>query len=385
MKKAKMNQIKFPIMKRLLIILSIIVTGSVSFAQTHYTPVWTGNGLDHMNIYVTSITVNGVSVIPGSEIGVFDGNVCVGAAVRPTVINNFIEVRASKDDPTTGGVDGYTPGNPISFRIYDLGLAQEHLTVKATYSTGIGFFEPGATVVVALSVSVNRKPVAIVSQSQAVNEGVNVTFNGANSSDPDGDALTYKWTVSPQIEGLNLSSSTLNFVAPEVVVHTNYTISLIVNDGELDSDIAYTSLYVRNVNKPPVITGQNPVETNENQPDTLNLDMITFSDPDPNQSHSLIVFPGNNYMLSGQTITPVPQFYGVLSVPVKVSDGVDQSSTYNLQVTVNHVNSFPKFTSSPVKNVVQGTILLFVLGSEFFLQYRLIPGTRFGKAKREVA
>lgn len=40
--------------------------------------------------------------------------------------------------------------------------------------------------------------------------------------------------------------------------------------------------------------------------------------------------------------------------------------------------------SSAVSNVVQGTILLFVLGSEFFLQYRLIPGTRFGKSKKEV-
>lgn len=41
--------------------------------------------------------------------------------------------------------------------------------------------------------------------------------------------------------------------------------------------------------------------------------------------------------------------------------------------------------SSAVSNVVQGTILLFVLGSEFFLQYRLIPGSVFGKSKREVA
>lgn len=40
--------------------------------------------------------------------------------------------------------------------------------------------------------------------------------------------------------------------------------------------------------------------------------------------------------------------------------------------------------SSAVSNVVQGTILLFVLGSEFFLQYRLLPGSRFKKIK-EVA
>lgn len=361
MKKAKMNQIKYHTMKRLFVILSIIVSGSVSFAQTHYTPVWTGNGLDHMNIYVTSVRVNGVSVIPGSEVGVFDGDVCVGAAVRPTIINNFIEIRVSKDDPTTDAVDGYTPGNPITFKIYDLGLQQEHLSVMATYSEGSGIFEPGATSVLALSVDVNRKPVAVVSQSQAVNEGVSVVFNGANSSDLDNDPLTYKWTVSPGIEGLTLTSSTLNIVAPEVVANTNYTLKLVVNDGELDSDTAYTSLYVRNVNKAPVVTGQNPVETNEDKPIELNLDMLVFSDPDPNQTHSLIVFPGNNYMLSGLTITPFPQFFGALSVPVKVSDGVGQSNTYNLQVSVNQVNSTPKFTSSPVKSVVQGTVYMYYI------------------------
>ena len=41
--------------------------------------------------------------------------------------------------------------------------------------------------------------------------------------------------------------------------------------------------------------------------------------------------------------------------------------------------------SSAVSNVVQGTILLFVLGSEFFLQYRLIPGPIFKKMKKGVA
>lgn len=40
---------------------------------------------------------------------------------------------------------------------------------------------------------------------------------------------------------------------------------------------------------------------------------------------------------------------------------------------------------SAVANVVQGTILFFVLGSEFFLQYRVLPGNRWKKMKGEVA
>ncbi|MFA5637425.1 MAG: ABC transporter permease [Anaerovoracaceae bacterium] len=40
---------------------------------------------------------------------------------------------------------------------------------------------------------------------------------------------------------------------------------------------------------------------------------------------------------------------------------------------------------STVANVVQGTILFFVLGSEFFLQYRLIPAKRILKEGKEAA
>lgn len=335
-------------------------------AQTHFIPVWTGNGLDHMNIYVTSVTVDGVSLTPGSEIGVFDGIYCVGAAVRPNVIQNYIEIRVSMDDPTTTGVDGYTTGNPISFKLWNLANATEYENVVATYTLGNPVFQPGATAMVSLSYTtapVNNPPVAVVSGSQVVNEGQSVTVSGANSFDPDGNQLTYSWTVSPTISGLSLNTAVLSFVAPEVTVNTTYNFTLVVNDGQVNSQPAYTWLLVKDVNKPPVITGQTAVSTNENTSIVLNIGMLTYTDPDPGQTHTLFAYPGNNYLLSGLTVTPIPGFSGTLSVPVRISDGIDMSNVYNLVITVVAVNNTPQFTSNPVLSVVAGTTYLYFISA----------------------
>jgi hypothetical protein len=360
-----MNKLKPNTMKRVLSLLMLLVFGYFASAQSIFTPVWTGNGLDHMNIYVTSITVNGVALSPGSEIGVFDGNICVGVAVRPTVIQNYIEIRVSKDDPTTEMIDGYTIGNPISFRIWDKVSWETYTTVITNYSSGKAIFEVGATSIVALSVNLNRRPVAVLSQSQVVNEGETVTFSGANSYDPDNNPLTYSWSVTPSIPSLDLNKSTLTIITPEVTQNTQYTITLIVSDGILNSDPAFTSLYVKNVNKVPVITGQQPLQTDESKPLTLELANVTFTDPDPGQTHTLLVYPGNNYLVSGRTITPIPLFRGELTVPVRVSDGVAQSASFNLKVTVNAVNNPPAFTSQPALSAVEAVnYLYFVTASD---------------------
>ena len=44
-------------------------------------PIWTGNGLDHMNYLHLGITDGASGLEPGDEIGIFDGSRCVGSGV----------------------------------------------------------------------------------------------------------------------------------------------------------------------------------------------------------------------------------------------------------------------------------------------------------------
>jgi hypothetical protein len=45
---------------------------------THFIPEYKGNGTDHMNIYLLNTDESGMQY--GDEIGIFDGNICVGSA-----------------------------------------------------------------------------------------------------------------------------------------------------------------------------------------------------------------------------------------------------------------------------------------------------------------
>mgnify|MGYP000444510289 CR=1 FL=1 len=75
-----------------------------SFAQEHFVLSYSGNGLEHMNLYVVTATINGINLEVGDEIAVFDGAICCGVAIltQPIVVtdpNTFVTLKASKADP----------------------------------------------------------------------------------------------------------------------------------------------------------------------------------------------------------------------------------------------------------------------------------------------
>jgi len=96
-------------------------------------------------------------------------------------------------------------------------------------------------------------------------------------------------------------------------------------------------LTVNAVNDAPVITGQMPVSTAFNTARTIELSDLQVSDVDNTYSDgfTLTAADGANYTRDGNTITPVPNFYGTLTVPVQVNDGELDSNTYQLALTVN--------------------------------------------------
>jgi len=89
---------------------------------THFVPSHEGNPYMAMNLYITDAMIDGSPISHGMEIGIFDGDVCVGSAVFEGSLESeesFLSLPVSMDDPTTWNKDGYIPGNEIKVRIFD--------------------------------------------------------------------------------------------------------------------------------------------------------------------------------------------------------------------------------------------------------------------------
>ena len=84
------------------------------FANNPYRP---------MNIVVNDIRIKNMGVSEGDEIGVFDNGLCVGAGVVTLNDDRYsVSIAAAMDDPTTEEIDGYTPGDQITFEYRNAGL-----------------------------------------------------------------------------------------------------------------------------------------------------------------------------------------------------------------------------------------------------------------------
>ena len=109
-------------------------------------------------------------------------------------------------------------------------------------------------------------------------------------------------------------------------------------------------------NKPPVINGQVALATSMDNPITIRFSDLLVSDPDDTypEGFTIVLQQGENYTVSGLTVTPVPGFTGSLSVPTQVSDGENTSTAYDLKITV-------KKTSTPnIAPVISGQLPLSI-------------------------
>jgi M6 family metalloprotease-like protein len=84
----------------------------------HFHPVWEGNGVyDPMNVYIVDAKIEGADLVPGDEIGVYDGNLCVGFGKVINTINQqaVLSIIVSSND---GNANGFTPGHEISYKFW---------------------------------------------------------------------------------------------------------------------------------------------------------------------------------------------------------------------------------------------------------------------------
>ena len=95
-----------------------------------------GNPFSPMNVVVQSIIADGFQVEDGDEIAVYDGDLEVGSAVIHQEYGGYQVIIAAGDDPATEDIDGYSPGNTITFRYWDKSHNMVYENIQSTHYFG---------------------------------------------------------------------------------------------------------------------------------------------------------------------------------------------------------------------------------------------------------
>nr|NQU90328.1 T9SS type A sorting domain-containing protein [Bacteroidota bacterium] len=95
---------------------TLVPLGKSKSETSFFNPVWDNNPYMPMHIIIEPSDI----LHSGDEVGVFDGEICVGSAVYDGNLQNPIIITTSMDDPGTDEIDGYIEGNLIDIKIWQV-------------------------------------------------------------------------------------------------------------------------------------------------------------------------------------------------------------------------------------------------------------------------
>ena len=129
----------------------------------------------------------------------------------------------------------------------------------------------------------NSPPIANAGSDQTITEEQTVNLNGTNSSDSDGDTLTYLWTMTSKPSGSEAVLNSTTSVAPSFFadVAGQYSVSLVVNDGTAASSPDQVLINYTQTNSAPVANAGSDIQVNTNQPITLDGSASNDAENDP--------------------------------------------------------------------------------------------------------
>ncbi len=324
----------------------------VAEQTSYFVPAWTGSGTDLMNIRVVSAKIDDEYLAKGDEIGIFDGNICVGAGgIGEAVSTTYtIEIPVSADN---GFGNGYTTGHSISFKLWKKETDKSYSNIIAMFTNPENgqnispvSFAPGETVAVWLSSTTNLyAPVAHAGDDQVVDENTKVTLDGTRSGDNDGDPVSYRWIVP---EGITLNSNSIakpDFIAPEVDRDSVFKVALVVSDGEFESEPDTVRITVRNVVKAPVVNAGEDFSVSEGTSIRL-IGQVVSEVANENLTIFWASEDGFKMRNSNQLISyceaPLVDSERAISFVLTVDDGVNIPVSDTVKVTITKDNEAPE-------------------------------------------
>jgi len=275
------------------------------------------------------------------------------AAVYTSFSANYSSLGVKPIDATSGSayLNSDHAGTPENYKSYVTGGAR-----GGGGSNWTGSYSGTASVTP--QVAANHAPIANAGANQTVFIDTTVHLNGTGSYDPDGLRITYSWSFVSIPTGSSATLSGTTTPTPSFYMDKvgNYTIQLIVSDGELTS--APSQVVVSTKNSPPVANaGQNQTVTTRTTVQ-LNGSGSSDVDGDPLTYRWVITSApqGSTATLSNPNIvnpTFVTNEKGTYVVQLIVNDGTVDSAPS--QVTVSDVNSPPVANAGPNQTLVAGT------------------------------
>lgn len=202
------------------------------------------SGDDPVNLAPTANAGSAQNVIAGSTVVTLDGSRSTdpnGDALR------YAWLLTGKPTGSTAALSD--PGSPRPTFVADLpGSYVASLVVND------GSLASSASTVTVTAAMGNVTPVASAGTAQNVLTGATVTLDGSASTDANGDALLYTWTLASRPAGSAATLSGAATARPTFVADAagTYVARLVVNDGQVDSAAATVTISATVANAAPV-------------------------------------------------------------------------------------------------------------------------------------
>lgn len=205
--------------------------------------------------------------------------------------------------------------------------------------------QTSATDTVVLSTK-NLAPVAHAGQSMSLSVGTVSHLNGSQSSDPEGQPLTYSWSILSAPRGSTASLSDTSVVAPDFTadVAGTYKFQLVVNDGARDS--APSTVILTETDLPPVADAGLDQTARNNV--TVSLSGTSSSDPEGqalSYAWSFISIPATSSAQLSDADQVVasftPDVTGDYVVQLVVTDAAGQTSVDAVVIRDSSRNTLP--------------------------------------------
>lgn len=204
---------------------------------------------------------------------------------------------------------------------------------------------------------INSAPIANAGANQTVTSRSLVALDGSQSTDVDGDPLTYTWAILNAPSGSAATLSDASAVKPTFAVDVpgNYVIQLIVNDGTVDS--LPVTVTISDQNSPPAANA-GPAQTVP-LGSLVTLDGTGSSDADGQTlsfSWSITSKPAGSTAALSAFSSATPSFTadkaGNYVIQLIVNDGIVNSPPAT--VIVSTINSIPVANPGPSQTVNAG-------------------------------